>query len=71
MLVHEKLTERASWGYHGKEGFSFGPAPKHYRCIKCWMSKTHAPGITDTVTLIPHIIPIPNPDVNDHIRKTS
>ena len=35
VLVHTKLTGRASWGYHENEGFNAGPAPKHYRCIKC------------------------------------
>ena len=39
VLVHTKANDRASWEYHGKEGFYVGPAPKHYRCISCWMSK--------------------------------
>ena len=42
VIVHTKATDRASWEYHGKEGFYVGPAPKHYRCITCWMSKSHA-----------------------------
>ena len=71
VLVHTKAAERASWEYHGKEGFYVGPAPKHYRCVSCWMTKSHAPRTTDTVTLVPHLIPIPHPDINDHIRATA
>ena len=71
VFVHSKPNERASWEYHGKEGYYGGLAKQHYRCITYWMSQSHKIRITDTAALIPHNIPIPTPSIDDHVRDTS
>ena len=34
VLAHDKPNNRRSWALHGEEGWTIGPAPEHYRCIK-------------------------------------
>ena len=71
VIVHDKPGQRGSWDYHGQDGFYIGPAPSHYRCLKTFIPKTRAERISDTVTLLPHKVPIPNPSLKDHIISTS
>ena len=71
VLVHSKPGDRKTWSYHGEEGFYVGPATDHYRCIRCYMPKSHSERITDTVTFIPSTIPIPTPSLTDHVHATS
>ena len=71
IVLHSKPTQRKSWAFHGETGFYVGPAPNHYRCVKCFIPKTQSIRVSDTVTFIPDIIPIPNATIDDHIRKTT
>ena len=71
VIVHTKKDDRKSWEYRGKEGFYVGPSMPNYRCVKCYMPQTRSMRITDTLTLVPHQIPIPNPSLEDHIKSTS
>ena len=71
VILHSRPNDRASWDFHGIDGWYIGPAPHHYRCVKCYVPKTHSERITDTVTLLPHTIPIPKTSLDDHIRATS
>ena len=32
VVVHAKPTDRATWPFHGKDGWTIGPALDHYRC---------------------------------------
>ena len=59
IVIHNKPGKRPSWAFHGEEGWSIEPAPDHYRCIKCYLPKTHSTRISDTISIIPNIIPIP------------
>ena len=36
VLAHDKPSKRATWGPNGEEGWTIGPSPEHYRCIKCF-----------------------------------
>ena len=47
-----------------------GPAPNHYRCVRCYIPKTHKKRITNTATFTLRNIPIPNATISDHLRKT-
>ena len=40
-IVHAKPDKRASWEFHGEDGWCVGPAPHHYRCFKIYMPVTH------------------------------
>ena len=48
-----------------------GPALNHYQGINCWVNKTHTIRTTDTATLLPHHVLIPNPSIDDRIRSVS
>jgi hypothetical protein len=39
-LVYDDPAVRASWAPHGTNAFYVGPAPKHYRCLRFYMSTT-------------------------------
>ena len=41
---------------------------KHYRCVKCYIPRTRAIRVSDTVTLFPHCIPFPEVKLEDFIR---
>ena len=53
MLIFEGPEKRSSWGFHGVEGFSVGPAEKNYRCYKGWVTTTGEERISDTVVFFP------------------
>jgi hypothetical protein len=53
VLIHEKPSQRASWAPHGVTGWYLGPATEHYRCYRCYVSKTQAERISDTVEFFP------------------
>ena len=35
VISHLKSYKRASWAYHGEEGWYIGTSLEHYRCVKC------------------------------------
>ena len=71
IIIHSKLGQRASWDYHGLEGFYVAPVPDHYRCLTCYFPKTKSEVIADTVKFIPRYIPIPETSLDDHVKKTA
>ena len=70
-LSYIEPGQRASWAFHGEQGWYVGPAIKHYRCLTAYMPKTQIERITDTTTIIPKNIPIPQATLNDHLRRTA
>ena len=70
-IIHSKPNNRASWQFHGKEGWTIGPSLEHYRCIKCFLPDTNKEVDTDTLSLIPQRIHIPTPSLDDHLRQTA
>ena len=70
VIVHGKPDKRASWAYHGQDGWYIGPAYDHYRCVTCYMPSTRSQVVSDTVKFIPKLIPIPDPTIQDHLRNT-
>ena len=68
VILHAKPRKQASWSFHGKQGWYIGPATNHYRCIICYISKTHRERLTDTATIIPRNIPIPQAFLEEHLR---
>ena len=53
MLIFEGPEKWSSWGFHGVEGFSVGPAEKNYRCYTGWVPTKGAEKISDTVVFFP------------------
>ena len=70
VVVHSKPAKRASWAFHGVEGWYIGPSPEHYRCVKCYLPSTKSEVSCDTVSFIPSYVPIPETTIDDHIKKT-
>ena len=68
VLIHEKPSKRKSWAFHGEKGWYVAPAKEHYRCLKCYVPKTRQVRITDTATIIPKQVPIPQANTDDYIR---
>ena len=59
VVIHTKLQQRESWGFHGEDGFYVGPAPEHYRCVQCLVTKTRRVKVSDTVQFFPRKIQFP------------
>eukprot|EP00957_Ditylum_brightwellii_P070406 5349663-Ditylum_brightwellii.AAC.1 len=36
-IIHKKLEQRTSFGFHGVEGFTIGPSTDHNRCLQCFV----------------------------------
>ena len=53
-VIHNRPSSRPSWGFHGEDAFYIGPALEHYRCVKCYVPKTRATRISDTVQFFPY-----------------
>ena len=71
IVIHNRPSSRPSWGYHGDDGYYIGPAMDHYRCVKCFVSKTRAIRISDTVAFFPTTVPIPSTSTDDHLRAAA
>ena len=59
VIIHEKPSQRASWGPHGSEGWYLGRSPNHYRSHHCYRIRTKAELDVDTVDFFPHNFDMP------------
>ena len=69
VVFHNKPGNRSTWDMRGDVGYYIGPSMHHYRCIKVYKPKTRQEIDTDTVTFIPHKIPIPQFSTNDYLQQ--
>jgi hypothetical protein len=69
VMIHMKPEQRASWDPNAKLGWYIGPAMRHYRCLRCYLPQTRTEVDTDTLSFIPHTIPIPETNIEDFIRQ--
>ena len=42
VLGHHKANKRPTFAPNGEEGWTIGPSPEHYRCLKCFFQKREA-----------------------------
>ena len=49
VVVHKKISDRGTWATNGDDGWSIGPSPEHYHCLKVVIPKTRAVRDTDTL----------------------
>ena len=68
ILIHQKPANRASWAFHGIQGWYIGPTLQHYRCVRCYVPSTRSEVISDTIKFIPDYIPIPSATIEDYIK---
>ena len=71
VILHAKPGKRTSWGFHGENGWYVGPEIDHYRCLTCYIPKTHRERVSDTVQIIPKNIPITQASFEDHLRRSA
>ena len=71
VVAHSKISTRTSWSKHGEQGWTIGPSPKHYRCIRCYFPKTRSKPNVDTVTFFPKRITFPEIDLDDYLRQAA
>jgi hypothetical protein len=56
VVIHDAPLKRASWARHGVRGFYLGPALLHYRSHICFVPKTGATRISDTLAHFPNLL---------------
>ena len=71
VIVHLDPKTRGTWELNGDVGWYVGPALDHYRCVTCYFPRTKTTRICDTVTFLPHDIPIPKVSLEDHLRQAA
>ena len=71
VVAHIKTPKRVLWGYHGVPYWYVGPAINHYWYLGIYTSETHKERITETLEVIPEVIPIPNAPIESHLRNTT
>jgi hypothetical protein len=71
VVIHEKPRQRASWAYHGVDGWYIGPSQEHYRCVKCYLPLTRGIRDADTVSFHPHSIEFPAVSTLDYLKQAS
>ena len=55
----------------GVNGWYVGSTLHHYRCLTYYVPTTHKEQITDTIEVIPHMIPIPNSSIKLTLKSTA
>jgi hypothetical protein len=70
--MHDKASNRASWAYHGTDGWYIGPSMEHYRCVKCLDPQTNRTKDIDTIEFFPHSrIKIPKINTEDYLKQAT
>jgi hypothetical protein len=70
-MVHLKPDQRASWAYHGEEGWYVGPSIEHCRCVKCCLPSTARVRDVDTLQFFPKKIPFPKTSTEDCLKQAA
>ncbi len=70
-IVHLKPDQRASWAFHGEEGWYVGPSMEHYRCVKCYLPTTARVRDVDTLQFFPKKIPFPKITTEDYLKQAA
>ena len=71
VIVHINPEVRGTWELNGDQGWYVGPALDHYRCVTCHFPRTRTTRICETVTFIPHDVPIPKVSLTDHLKQAA
>jgi hypothetical protein len=71
VVVHLKPDQRASWAYHGEEGWYTGPSMEHYRCVKCYLPSTARERDVDTLQFFPKKFTFPAISTEDYLKQAA
>jgi hypothetical protein len=69
VVVHLKPDQRASWAYHGEDGWYVGPSME--RCVKCYLPSTAREHDVDTLQFFPKTVPFPKTSTEDYLRQAA
>jgi len=70
-VIHNKPSNRSSWGYRGEDAFYVGPSMEHYRCVRCYIPKTRSERTSDTVVFFPTTVPVPQMKLDDYLHQAA
>ena len=59
LLVHIKPEVREGWAPCATPTYYIGPALRHYRCYRVWITETNAERMSDTIAWFPHYTTLP------------
>ena len=59
VMIHKKTSNRKSWDFRSKEGWSVGVSFEHYRCQLVIPADTREINFSDTVEFLHHFITTP------------
>ena len=73
LVIHEKTDNHATWSPHGTDGWYIGgPALEHYRCVNCYIPRTHKERIAgETVAYFPSAVAFPKTTTEDYYLRQS
>ena len=71
VVIHSKPSNRASWEFHGKEGWYVGLSMEHYRCLKCFNPSSGKEMDIDTLKFFPHSTPLPQIATEDFLKQAA
>ena len=67
VMIHKKTSNRKSWDFRSKEGWSVGVSFEHYRCQLVIPADTREINVSDTVEFLHHFITNPTLTPEDRI----
>ena len=70
VVAHSKPQKMRTWDFNGEEGYYVGPALENYRCVQVYFPKTRSVWKVDTITFIPHDIPVPEISVEEYLCQS-
>jgi hypothetical protein len=53
IMAYETPNRRRTWTPHGQDGWYIGPALKHFRCYRVYITKTRSERVVETVEFLP------------------
>ena len=66
-IIQDRPENQLAWDSHGTLSYYIGIAENHYRNYKCYIPKTKAIQISDTVEFFPKIVQTPKTSSNDRL----
>ena len=70
VIIHDKPSNRTSWGHHVTPGWYIGSSLDHYKCMQCYMPTTGILLITDTIKYIPKVFYFQKTTTEDYLQQT-
>jgi hypothetical protein len=71
VVVHLKPEQRASWAFHGEEGWYVGPSMEHYQCVKYFIPSSARECDVNTLRFFPNTVPFPNISTEDYLKQAA